>query len=250
MSVAFRAPPFCSQEPSLWFSLLECSFKASKITNSLTKFTHAVSQLPPEILPQVSAVIAAAPTADKPYEDLKTALLKILQSSVATRLRELLSKEEMGDEKPSQLLSRMKQLLADKYHSFDAELFKQLFYQRLPSSIQRSLFSVKDSLDTDAIATLADDYMATLPTYQASSVSSPDSQLAQLTRLVTQLTSEVATLKLQLQRRPRSRSSTPRHRRPSSRSKSPGLCWYHRTFGEKALKCLAPCTSSSNSQSE
>ena len=249
-SVAFRAPPFCSQDPSLWFSLLECSFKASKITNSLTKFTHAISHLPPELLPQASAVIAAAPTADHPYEDLKAALLKILQTSVATRLRELLSKEELGDEKPSQLLSRMKQLLADKYQSFDAELFKQLFYQRLPSSIQRSLFSVKDNLSADAIATLADDYMATLPPSQASSisVSSHDSQLTQLTQLVSRLTSDMAALKLQLQDRSRSRSSTPRRRR--SRSRSPGVCWYHRTFGDKALKCVPPCTRPSNHTSE
>ena len=251
-SVAFRAPPFCSQDPSLWFSLLECSFKASKITNSLTKFTHAISHLPPELLPQASSVIAAAPTADNPYEDLKATLLKILQTSVATRLRELLSKEELGDEKPSQLLSRMKQLLADKYQSFDAELFKQLFYQRLPSSIQRSLFSVKDNLNADAIATLADDFMATLPPPQASSISvSPhDSQLTQLTQLVSQLTSDMAKLKLQLQNRSRSRSSTPRRRRPSSRSRSPGVCWYHRTFGAKAMKCVQPCTSSSNYTSE
>ncbi|MPC29816.1 hypothetical protein E2C01_023067 [Portunus trituberculatus] len=45
-AITFRAPPFYSQEPSLLFSLLECSFKASKITSSLTKFNHAVTQLP------------------------------------------------------------------------------------------------------------------------------------------------------------------------------------------------------------
>ena len=249
-AIAFRTAPFCSQDPSLWFSLLECSFKASNITSSLTKFNHAVSHLPPDVLTQVSAVIAHAPTADKPYEDLKTALLKSLQSSVATRLRELLSKEELGDEKPSQLLNRMKQLLGDKYHSFDAELFKQLFYQRLPPAIQRSLFSVKDNLDPDAVATLADDFMATLPPSQVATVSvSPhDAQLAQLTKLVSQLTTEVADLKLQI--RDRSRSATPRHRQPRSRSSSPGLCWYHDKFGEKALKCTAPCTKALNFKGE
>ncbi|MPC45983.1 hypothetical protein E2C01_039689 [Portunus trituberculatus] len=56
------APYLYSQDLCLWFSPLECSFKASKITSSLTKFNH----LPPEGLPQVSAVIATAATADKP----------------------------------------------------------------------------------------------------------------------------------------------------------------------------------------
>ncbi|MPC41155.1 hypothetical protein E2C01_034740 [Portunus trituberculatus] len=107
-AIAFRAPPFCSQDLSLWFYLLECSFKESKITSSLTKFNYAVSQLPSDVLPQVSAIISTAATADKPYEELKTALLKSLQSSIATHLHELLSKEELDDEKPSQLLHRMK----------------------------------------------------------------------------------------------------------------------------------------------
>lgn len=244
--VSLRAPPFCSQEPSLWFSLLDCSFKASKITNSLTKFNHAVSLLPSDVLPLVSATISAASSSDKPYEDLQAALLSKLQSSVATRLSELLSKEELGDEKPTQLLSRMKQLLGDKYDSFDADLFKQLFYQRLPPTVQRSLFSVKDNLQTDAIAKLADDFIATLSPLHTSSVSSvatqDNDQLTQLTRLVSQLATEVSSLKKQLHDKPRSRSSTPRRPQRRDRSRSPGLCWYHHKFGADASKCTAPCT--------
>ncbi|MPC41329.1 hypothetical protein E2C01_034917 [Portunus trituberculatus] len=142
------------------------------------------------------------------------------------------------------------------YHSFDAELFKQLFYQRLPPAIQRSLFSVKDNLHPNAIATLTDDYMATLPSSQASSVSavssgsSHSSQMTHLTELVSQLTTEVAQLKQQLRDRPRSRWISLRRRQHRSRSSSPGLCWYHQKFGEKALKCTAPCTKSSNFKGE
>ncbi|MPC94109.1 hypothetical protein E2C01_089261 [Portunus trituberculatus] len=108
-------------------------FQSIKITSSLTKFNHAVSHLPPDVRLQVSAVLFTAATSDKPYEELKITLLKSLQSSVATHLHELPFKEELGNEKPSQLLHRMKQLLGAEYHAFDAELFKQLFYQRLPS---------------------------------------------------------------------------------------------------------------------
>ena len=175
----------------MWFSLLDCGFKASSITNSLTKFTHAVSLLPPDVLPLVAEAISTASSSDTPYEDLKTALLKNLQSSVATRLRELLSKEELGDEKPSQLLARMKQLLGDKYKKFDPDLFKQLFYQRLPSRIQRSLFSVRDTLPLEDLASLADEFLVSLPQVQVSHVASapPDDKLAQLTQLVSQLSS-------------------------------------------------------------
>ncbi|KAK8378394.1 hypothetical protein O3P69_011109 [Scylla paramamosain] len=82
---------------------------------------------------------------------------------VSRRLQELLSKEELGGEKPTDLLRRMKKLLGDKYTSFDKELFLQLFYQRLPPDTQRCLFTVKNKLSVDELATLADEFMATLP---------------------------------------------------------------------------------------
>ncbi|XP_076039429.1 uncharacterized protein LOC143024503 [Oratosquilla oratoria] len=164
-TVAFRAPAFCSQDPSMWFSILECNFKASSITVSLTKFSHTTAVLPPDVLSQVSDVIAQAVTSNTPYEDLKKAVLARLQNTIAVRLQELLSREELGNERPSGLFRRMKTLLADKYDSFDKEVFKQLFYQRLPPATQRSLFTVKDTLAVDALANLADEFMGILATF-------------------------------------------------------------------------------------
>ncbi|KAG0715817.1 hypothetical protein GWK47_011068 [Chionoecetes opilio] len=97
-AVTLRAPPFSPLNPSMWFAVLECGFKASKITNKLTQFTHAASFLPLDVLPQVSDVISKASTSTTPYEDLKTAILSKLQPSIATRLKELCSKDELGDE--------------------------------------------------------------------------------------------------------------------------------------------------------
>lgn len=246
-AVAMRAPAFCNQDPTMWFSILECGFAASKVTSNLTKFTHAASLLPPDVLAQVSDIIIAATNSATPYDDLKAAVLSRLQSSVAARLRELLSKEELGGEKPTDLLRRMKQLLGDKYQAFDADLFKQLFYQRLPPDVQRALISVKSKLPSDELANLADDYMATLPSTPAPSVSavtSPDtsSQFSQLAQLISQLTIEVSNLKRQINDHPRSRSTTPHRTRHRSRSRSTtDTCFYHHKFGDKALKCQQPC---------
>ena len=213
-AVTIKALPFSSQDPTMWFSILECGFKASRTTQSLTKFTSAASLLPPDVLSQVSDVITSAPTSDTPYEDLKSAVLDRLQTPMAARLRELLSTEELGGEKPSDLLRRMKQLLGDKYQSFDADLFLQLFYQLLPHTIQRGLFTVKDKLQPDELANLADQFMATLPPTQHSpinniSTSQTDTQISQLTSLVYQLKIEVNDLRKQLSERSRSRSPTP-----------------------------------------
>ncbi|MPC65798.1 hypothetical protein E2C01_059933 [Portunus trituberculatus] len=85
-AIAFRAPPFCSQDLSLVLPA-RVQLQGSKITSSLTKFNYAVSQLPSDVLTQVFAVISTAASGDNLYEELKTALLKSLQSSVASRLR-------------------------------------------------------------------------------------------------------------------------------------------------------------------
>ena len=251
-AVQFRAPPFYTQDPTLWFSVLECHFQASGITSSLTKFAKATALLPPDILAQVPEVINAASSATAPsttiYHDLKTAVLKRLQSTVATRLQELLSKEELGNEKPSDLLRRMKNLLADKYTSFDKELFLQLFYQRLPAAIQRSLFTVKSTLDIDALATLTDEFMATLAP-EPSAVTSVATQVStmQLADLVAKLSLQVQDLQGQLNDRSRSRSPYHPHRsrrRTRSRSNtkdSSGVCFYHRRFGMDARRCNTPC---------
>ena len=108
----------------MWFAIIECNFKAASITVNLTKFTHATALLPPDILFKVSDVISNATASTTPYDDLKAAVLSRLQSTAC--LQELLSKEELGDEKPSDLLRRMKKLLDDKYSAFDTDLFRHL----------------------------------------------------------------------------------------------------------------------------
>lgn len=250
-SVAFSAPPFISQDPSTWFSILECNFKASNITASLTKFVKASTVLPAHVLSQVADVVSAASNSTTPYEDLKAAVLQCLQSTVSSRLQELLSKEELGGEKPTDLLRRMKKLLGDKYTTFDKDLFLQLFYQRLPPDTQRCLFTVKNKLSADELATLADEFMATLPQSQPAAVASisAEDSTKQLVELVSQLRLEVRDLQKEVRERSRSRSrSSSRHhfrRRQRSEIKTPetsGFCYYHEKYGKDARNCKAPCT--------
>ncbi|MPC34568.1 hypothetical protein E2C01_027962 [Portunus trituberculatus] len=144
-------------------SLLLCNFKAASITANLTKFTHATALLPPDTVSSVSDVVTKAYTSIMPYDDLCATVLNRLQSLVTTHLQELLCKEQLCDEKPSDLLRRMKKLLDDKHDFFDKELFRHLYFQRLPTATQQSLFIVKDKLLVEEIAQLADDFMATLP---------------------------------------------------------------------------------------
>ncbi len=245
----FRAPAFNSHDPNMWFTILELNFKANNITEALKQFTHACTLLPPEVLLQVSDAIAKAPSSDNPYDDLKQAVLKRLASSVSTRLQELLKKEELGNEKPSDLLRRMKRLLGDQPNTMDKTMFAHLFYQRLPPALQSSLFSVKDKLDLADLAQLADDYMSTVPSATPpSSVATVTNtaDVQQLTHIVSQLALQVSAMQEQLNPRQRRRSPSPRRPRYRSRSRSttrtPGVCYYHSRFGSEAIKCTQPCT--------
>ena len=122
----------------MWFAIIKCNFRAASITANLTKFIHATALLPLDVLFNVSDTISNTAASATPYDDLKTAVLTQLQSTVTACLQELLSKEELGDEKPSDVLRHMKKLLGDKYSAFDTDLFRHLYYQRLPLATQRS----------------------------------------------------------------------------------------------------------------
>ena len=245
---AFRGPPFCTQEPSMWFSLLEINFSSQRITSSLTKFTHATSLIPHDILTQVSDVITTAIDSKTPYEDLRAAILARLQSSVTSRLQELLSKEELGNKKPSDLLRRMKKLLGEKYQSFDAAMFRHLFYQRLPTAVQQNIFSVKNKLTIEELAELADEFTTSLPV-KISAINtsqSPSTDISKLTELVTQLTLEVNSLKEQRSRPYHNRSPSCKRCRSQSRKRydtqNSSYCFYHDRFGHNARKCRQPCS--------
>ena len=151
-------------------TILEVNFKANSISTSLTKFSHACTLLPSDVVSQVPDAIASASSYNTPYEDLKAAVLARLQSSVTARLQELLSKEELGNEKPYDLLCRMKRLLGGKFDSFDTTLFTHLFYQHRLPALQRNLFSVKDKLPLPDLARTTDDYMDSIPTESTPSV--------------------------------------------------------------------------------
>ena len=247
----FRAPQFCTSDPSMWFNLIECNFKAHRITTSMTKFSHATSLLPQEVLTKVADVISKALASTTPYEDLKAAVIKRMESSVTTRLQELLSKEELGNEKPSDLLRRMQRLLntTTSPDSFDHALFRQLFYQRLPADIQKNLFTVKDKISLEDLATLADDYMSTVTqsrttvSHVTTGAAAPTTEMQQLTQLVTHLTMQVNSLAnrmTQAEEQPRSRGRS-RSRSTNRSNKKKFFCWYHFQYGPKAKKCVEPC---------
>jgi len=206
-----------------------------------------VANLPLDIISEVRDIITNLSQTDTPYEQLKEALLQRTTSSERTRLQQLLSLEELGDRRPTQLLRHMHHLLGSHAKTFDSGLLTELFLQRMPPQVQQVLTVIRDTSTTEQLAETADKLMEINPSPTSSNVA------------VNSVSSEVADLKLQVQRltdsvdkllKTRSRSATPkppgfRRERRDRRDKSPAeasLCHYHRRFGTRAHKCVKPCT--------
>ena len=105
----------------------------------------------------MSISVLLKPPEDQPYDTLKTQLIKRTTASEQRKLQQLISGEELGDRKPTQLLRRMQQLLDDTLTTTDANSFLcELFLQRLPANVRMVLASTDSSMDLNKLAELAD----------------------------------------------------------------------------------------------
>nr|VZH94017.1 unnamed protein product [Spirometra erinaceieuropaei] len=89
---------------------------------------------------------------EQPYDKVRDALVKRVAMTEERRLLQLLTGEELGDRKPSQLLRRMQQPVDER--KFDTTILRQLFLQRLPLDVQTVLAVSQGSMEE--LAELAD----------------------------------------------------------------------------------------------
>ena len=247
-AVAVRLPPFWPANPRIWFVQVEAQFSRRGITTSRTKYEEIVCALPTEYATEIQDLLLDPPD-DEPYEKLKQQLIARIADSERQKLRQLLTAEELGDRKPSQLLRKMQLLLGEKAKMIDSSLLRELFLQRLPANVQMILASA-DSMTLDKLAEMADRIMeAAIPTISSVGATAGGGDLRKIIR------EEVAAA-LKTQERSRTRYSpggnrgrrNRSRRRSSSRERSvtdvnqEGVCWYHQRFGENARKCRPPCT--------
>ncbi|XP_064472586.1 uncharacterized protein LOC135387161 [Ornithodoros turicata] len=136
--VAVRLPPFWPANPTIWFVQVECQFQLAGITTQATKYQHVVSVLPPEVASDVTDILCA-PSGPTSYDTLKAAIIQRTMASHRKRFQQLLSVEDLGDRRPSQFLRHMQTLLGDRAQTFVEALLKELFLQRLPSTMQMIL---------------------------------------------------------------------------------------------------------------
>lgn len=240
--VAVKPPPFWRNDPLIWFAQLEAQFSIADITKDETKFYYVISAVDSEVLKCAQSLILQPPATDK-YAQIKKTLIENYSESETSKVRTLLQGIELGDLRPSQLLSRMRDLASN--HISD-DIYKSLWLARLPKEMQSILAASNENLDN--LAKIADKISAVVPSsnnsfiHAAQSNPTLEQQVASLTKQVSELTDLV--------RNSRSHYRTPRWKNNRSQSRKsqdrdsniPRLCFYHKRFGPKAHKCTKPCS--------
>lgn len=248
-AISVKLPPFWPADPEVWFAQVEAQFTTRGITAQKTRFEYIISSLSPEFAVEVRDLLLTPP-ADNPYDTLKAQLIKRTTASEQRKLQQLISGEELGDRKPTQLLRRMQQLLGDKLGTADPHTFlRELFLQRLPANVRMVLASADVAMDMDKLADLADKVMeVATPTVAAISdtrtdpppVTSGPSEVQRLREEVARLAARIDSLNTRSRKRSNSRPR--RTASPAPPTTTQELCWYHTKFGEAAQKCKEPCT--------
>lgn len=244
--------PFWKNAPARYFTVCEATFDLHGIKSDVTRYRHLLVHLDPDILDLVGDIIDNPPDKDK-YAAIKSRLLAILSDSEETKIRKLLRGRPVGDEKPTVLLQKMRNLAGK---TANEPLMKQLFMEQMPENV-RSILAVNTAeTKVENIALMAERIVdalrpqisaieagTTTPrqtppcTRSITPESSSTGEIAELRATIATLTRKIGALG---KREPRGRS------RPRSRSRSEdrrhSVCYYHAKFGDNAIHCKPPCT--------
>lgn len=238
-----KLPTFWHKQPKLWFAQLESEFLVYRIRSDDVKYSSVVRHLDEQALISVSEFIENPPEKDK-YINLKEALINRFTDSEEKRLRQLLAGIELNDKKPSELLREIKQLSGG---AISENVLHTIWLQRLPLRIQATL-AVVEEVSLAKLAVLADKILDRDNGLQVSEVTpktdSKISDFAALERRIAAL--EVSHRRSRSKFRPKGkRFRTPsRNSKDRAESEEKAICFYHKKFGSKALKCTIPCSMS------
>lgn len=243
VTVSNKVPDFWIEMPRVWFAQFETIMGPQKQGDE-TKFSLVVSKLPKDALPQVLDILTSPSDSDR-YQRLKNRLIAVYEESEQQQFQKLINEMDLGDQKPSQLLRRMKSLA----HSSDMsdKTIHNLWTSRLPTYV-RAVLTVSKDQTLDNLAAIADQVMENHRVGEVAEVNtgSHQSVMTELISQIHKLTLEVAELKGQERRgrnynrnfnRSRSRSRT-----RITRGDPRWLCKYHLRYKNQARNCEEPCT--------
>ncbi|GFX40471.1 uncharacterized protein TNCV_1412811 [Trichonephila clavipes] len=133
--IALRLPPFWKSNVRLWIAQCDHAFTFSGISSDDTKYSALVANLDAETLSYVSDIVLSPPNSDK-YHTLSQRLITQFSDSETQKIKKLLTDLQLGDEKLSHLLRKMKELSNGQLQD---DFLQSLWLQRMPPHIQTVL---------------------------------------------------------------------------------------------------------------
>ncbi|XP_022836513.1 uncharacterized protein LOC111363877 [Spodoptera litura] len=155
VTISSRIPEFWCDQPRLWFVQCEAILGPQKLSDE-ARFNLVVAKLGKDVIQQVSDILLKPPE-NKKFETLKARLLVAYEESENRQFQKLLSEMQLGDQKPSQLLRRMKDLARGKIPD---ETLIIMWQGHLPSAV-RAVLAVSEMKDLEKLAAVADKIMET-----------------------------------------------------------------------------------------
>lgn len=258
-----------------WFELMALGFRT---LNEIEKYTAIVAYLDQKYLDQVHDLVRTRP-AERPYTTIKNAIIAKFTESEMARLEKLATGIQLGDGRPSHLLSQLQRVNATD----DESVVRRYWIKRLPAAARAVIVGMLESNQDIALNQLAITADAVIDSlgYSSNDVSSistskgnnnndskpsSDDHFARLEKRVDkqeqtlqQINSKLGQLLNNNNRsrtRDRSQSSNRNNERSqsnnrSSRATTPhrqsnqnesSYCWYHSEYGTRARKCEEPCS--------
>ncbi|CAG9575298.1 unnamed protein product [Danaus chrysippus] len=241
ISVQSRLLPFWREYPRAWFIQFEAVVDPLK-TSDDQKFRYVLQQLQSSDLQHLTDILYQPPAVDK-YQAVKTRLLAAYEKSDVKNFQKLISGLELGDQKPSQLLRKMRELSSGMVTD---EGLRIEWLNQLPTQV-RVVLSVNTEAALDTLAAMADKMLEyterpNISAVSSSSATTSSTQYEALAKQIENLTLEVAELRrgrapYRQYRRPfHSRSRSHSRLRKTSKVKPGDATWeckYHFRFGEE-----------------
>lgn len=250
ITIASRIPEFWPDQPRVWFVRLESTINQQRLSD-LARYDLVITKLNKEIIGQVTDILVKPPDTNK-YEMLKERLLTIFEESASRQVQKLIGEMELGDQRPSQLLRRMRNLAQERVPD---ETLTVLWQSHLPTAI-KAVLAVADAKDLDVLAKIADKVLentsmgavqvAETTENPGKAANGTDALLGQLAKINLRLSNLERGRSRQKNRsgydsRASSRNSRSQSRSGSDRKSGNWLCFYHFRYRERAVKCVEPC---------
>lgn len=250
ITVTSRIPEFWTEMPRLWFAQFDSIMAPQKQSDEI-KFNVIVSKLNREAIQQISDILLQPP-ADKKYQAVKDRLLQVYEESAERQFQKLVGEMDLGTQKPSQLLRKMREL--GRNTQVSEQTLKNLWLSRMPAAV-RAVIAVSSDQDLSRLAQIADKIVENVSHGEIAEVSTnmqPNAVVADLVTMVHKLSLEIASLRTQVdrnnqgyRRRGSSQNRGRNRSRSQSRARNPGdpnwLCRFHYRFRHRSNRCEQPC---------